>query len=112
VPPEAIAIRSFVLKIGSYRGIISLNISKPMYQTSYIISKDTEKLDEEKPEIYLETFKDVLNDNTLIGFQDIINSAESGDTIQILLSRNKKSIDLNHSTFVKNVSINIDLISK
>jgi hypothetical protein len=46
VPDDVIALKSFVLKIGSYRAIISLNIKKPMYQTSYVITKEQEKIDD------------------------------------------------------------------
>jgi hypothetical protein len=44
------------MRLESYRAIISLNIIKPMYQTSYVISKHQEKIDAQ--EIYLELYKE------------------------------------------------------
>ena len=80
VPEDVIALKSFVLRLGSYRAIISLNIKKAMYQTSYIISKEHEKIDDVK-EVYLEKTRESVNENLPIGFQDIVNSVESGDII-------------------------------
>jgi hypothetical protein len=40
VPDDVIAIKSFALKLESYRAIISLNIIKPMYQVGYVISRE------------------------------------------------------------------------
>ena len=42
LPPNCIGIKSFLLQIESYRSIISLNIVKPQYQTSYIISNESD----------------------------------------------------------------------
>ena len=42
VPDDVIAIKSFLVQIQAYRSHLSLNIIKPQYQTSYIISNKTE----------------------------------------------------------------------
>jgi hypothetical protein len=56
-----------VLKIGSYRAILSLNIKKTMYQTSYVITKEQEKIDDVQ-EVYLEKSRDSSNENLPQGF--------------------------------------------
>lgn len=60
MPEDAVAIKSFVLKIGGYRSIISLNITKQHYQTSYIISNRLELVGQSQKdgggEIYVEKY--------------------------------------------------------
>lgn len=110
LPPNAIAIKSLLLKIESYRSIISLNIVKPQYQTSYIISNETDTADNAN-EIYFEKYveHDVIQEQLPFpdGFKDVISSVESGDTIKILMSRTQKSIKKELSSYVKNLNIKI-----
>lgn len=106
VPDDYIAIKSFLVQIEAYRSIISLNIVKTQYQTSYIISNETET---DATDIYYERFiqKDV--DQELLpfpdGFRDVISSVESGDTIQILMSRTRNSKYKEISSYIKNVKV-------
>ena len=74
LPGDCVAIKSFAVKIEKYRGIITLNITKPTYQVSYVISKEQEKL-QGSEEIYFEAYReDMGNDSMPVGFQDIISS--------------------------------------
>lgn len=107
VPDDAIAIKSFMVKIESYRSIISLNLIKPQYQTSYIISNETEKTESNECETYFEQYVERIQSQESLpypdGFKDVISSAEKGDTIQILMSRTKKSMKVEQSSYVKNL---------
>lgn len=104
-----------MLKVQSYRAILSLNIVKSNYQTSYIISNETETV-ENVSDIYIEKYLEkelnIDGDNIPEGFKDIISSVESGDIIKILMSRNRKSIQKELSTYIKNLEVTISLIQR
>lgn len=115
VPENAIAVKSFLLQIESYRTHISLNIKKPQYQTSYVISNEFDT-GENFNDFYFEKYKEheMTQENLPApdGFRDVISSVESGDTISILMSRTQKSIKQDLSSYVKNFRVNITLVEK
>ena len=46
------------------------------------------------------------------GFKDVISSVESGDKIQILMSRTQKSIKKDESSYVKNLRVEISFYKR
>lgn len=84
---------------------------KPQYQTSYIISNET---DTEVNDGYTERFyeKEVSQDELPVpdGFQDVISSMEKGDKLMILMSRTKNTLHEKDSSYVKNLKIDISFI--
>jgi hypothetical protein len=47
-----------------------------------------------------------------LGFQDIVSSVESGDTIKLLMSRFTKNIKKEETTYVKNLQVDIELVKR